>query len=141
MYTHTIAIPDKLYQQLQRQALVSQQSVDALAEQALNRVLPLMIEVEEELPPALQTELKAMERLSDGALWALASSQLTTQQQTELVHLAEVQEERPLNTAELVQQEALLTAYDELLLRRAHAAVLLQARGHDLTNLVHRPTP
>lgn len=134
MTTVTLNIPDNLYQQMRRQALVSKQSVDELAQATLSRFLPAMLEIEEDLPPDLQVELKAMEQLSDAALWSLAAGQLGESEQKELEYLGEKQKETALTAEEQQRQEALLTAYDELLLRRSHAAVLLQARGHDLSD-------
>ena len=134
MTTITLEIPENLYQQLRRQALLSRQSVDELAQATLSRFLPAMIEVETDLPSALQVELKAMEQLSDAALWSLARGQMSEREQAELVMLGEVQESRALTDAEKQSQEALLAQYDELLLRRAHAATLLQARGHNLAD-------
>ncbi len=130
----SLEIPDKLYQQLQRQALLSRQSVDEFARATLSRFLPAMVEVEADLPPVLQVELKAMEQLSDAALWSLARGQMTSQEQAELVKLDEVQQQRDLMVVERQRQNELLTLYDEMLLRRAHAALLLQSRGHDLSD-------
>lgn len=130
----TLSIPDNLYQQLRRQALVNKQSVDELAQQTLSRFLPAMLKVEEDLPSPLQIELIAMEQLSDAALWSLARGQLGEKEQQELEQLEENQKIRPLTADEQQRQEALLILYDELLLRRSHAAVLLQARGHDLSD-------
>jgi hypothetical protein len=133
MTSVTLNITDNLYQQLRRQAQVNKQSVDELAEQTLSRYLPEMVEIEDDLPPLLQDELVAMKHLSDAALWSLATGQFGEAEQARLDQLLESQHSRPLTAEEQQQQESLLTAYDELLLRRAHAAVLLQARGHDLS--------
>lgn len=132
MTTITLDIPDHLYQQLRRQAQASRQSVNELAQQTLRRFLPAMLEVEEDLPPALQIELKAMEHLSDAALWSLARGHMAEKEQDELHQLHERQKIRSLTPLEQQRQEELLTLYDEMVLRRAHAAVLLQARGYDL---------
>lgn len=134
MTTVTLNIPENLYQQLRRQALANKQSVDELAQQTLSRFLPAMLEVEEDLPPNLQDELKAMEQLSDAALFSLAMGQLGGNELEDLEQLGESQKVRPLTNEEQRRQEHLLTLYDELMLRRSHAVILLQARGHDLSN-------
>lgn len=131
---HTINVSDDIYRRLQRQAQAARQSVDELAQRTLGRHLPSLVEVENDLPEHLQAELKAMENLSDAALWALAQSTLSRQEQNELAELAEVQEPRPLTETEQARQEILLAAYDEVMLRRAHAAVLLKARGYDVSD-------
>ena len=134
MTTITLDIPENLYQQLHRQARLQQQSIDELAQATLSRFLPAMIEIEDDLPPNLQIELKAMEQLSDAALWSLARGQMGETEQAELAALGELQAKRPFTALEQQRQEALLTQYDELLLRRAHAAMLLQNRGHNLSD-------
>lgn len=134
MTTVTLNIPENLYEQLRRQALANKQSVDELAQQTLSRYLPAMLEVENDLPPDLQDELKAMEQLSNAALWSLAKGQLGEEEQKELENLRDAQRDRLLTAEEQKRQQTLLRAYDELLLRRSHAAVLLQARGFDLSD-------
>lgn len=134
MTTITLDIPDNLYRQLRRQAQLNRQSVDELAQATLSRFLPAMMEVEADLPLALQVELKAMEQLSDAALWSLARGQMSSQEQAELAMLGELQGERELTAVEQQRQNELLEQYDEIVLRRAHAAILLQARGHDLSD-------
>lgn len=141
MTTVTLNIPENLYQQLRRQALANKQSVDELAQQTLSRFLPAMLEIEDDLPPKLQDELKAMEQLSNAALQSLASGQLGGKELDELEQLRESQKVRSLTDQEKQQQEKLLTLYDELLLRRSHAAVLLQARGLDLSDSTYLQTP
>jgi len=141
MTTVTLNIPENLYEQLRRQAQANKQSVDELAEQTLSRFLPAMLEIEDDLPPILQSELKAMEQLSDAALLSLASGQLGSKELEELEQLRESQNARPLTTEEQQRQEKLLTLYDELLLRRSHAAVLLQTRGHNLSDPANLYSP
>ena len=68
-----------------------------------------MIEPEPDLPAAVQAELRAMEGLSDDALWTIARSR---------------------GNAEMTVDEA-----DRLMLRKAHAFVLLQRRGYRLPSL------
>lgn len=134
MTTITLDIPDNLYRQLRRQAQLNRQSVDELAQATLSRFLPAMMAVEADLPLVLQVELNAMEQLSDAALWSLARGQMGSQEQAELAMLGELQGERELTAVEQQRQNELLEQYDEIVLRRAHAAILLQARGHDLSD-------
>lgn len=134
MTTITLDIPDNLYRQLRRQAQLNRQSVDELAQATLSRFLPAMMAVEADLPLVLQVELNAMEQLSDAALWSLARGQMGSQEQAELAMLGELQGGRELTAVEQQRQNELLEQYDEIVLRRAHAAILLQARGHDLSD-------
>lgn len=75
-----------------------------------------------------------MQDLSDAALWSLARSTLTETKQNELAQLNEIAGERSLTATEQARQQTLLNEYNEIILRRAHAATLLQARGHDMSN-------
>ncbi len=90
--------------------------------------------LEDELPLALRLELNAMAFLSDSALWALASSSLTPDEWQQLKTLNASGGERLLSVTEQAEQTKLLDAYDAMLLRRAHAAVLLKQRGYDVSD-------
>jgi hypothetical protein len=140
---HAITIPDNLYRLLEQEARVTQRSVDDIVQQTLIRHLPvapeiaqIAIEVEDDLPPVLQLELQAMAQLSDTALWSLAQSTMLAEQRAELAGLNEEAKTRSLNHAEKERQAFLLRGYEETILRRAHAALLLQARGYDVQNTV-----
>lgn len=93
-----------------------------------------MVSLEDSLPTPLREELQAMEYLSDPALWALARSTLTTEQLAEMDQLREKANEGILTKEEEAQRKALLQEYEETVLRRAHAAVLLKTRGYDLSD-------
>ena len=132
--THTITLSEDLYRQLQHRAQRLDRSVDEWIQETVKRELPPEIEIEEDLPPWLQAELKAMQELSDTALWALARSTMLQENQVELTELNSAAKERLLNEAERSRQQALLNTYGEAILLRAHAAVLLKSRGYDMSN-------
>jgi hypothetical protein len=134
MILYTVRLPENLYRQLKRQAEAEHRSLDDYVQQTLTRQLPSPVPVEDDLPPLLKSELLAMEQLSDTALWALARSVLTDGQLAEMDRLRDVQEVRPLTPQEELSKEALLRDYQETVLRRAHAAVLLQSRGYDMSD-------
>ncbi len=75
-----------------------------------------------------------MEHLSDAALWSLARSTLSSEQLAEMDRLHNIAQERPLTSDENARQQDLLREYDETVLRRAHAAMLLMSRGYDLSD-------
>jgi hypothetical protein len=131
---YAVTIPENLYRALERQAKIAHRSVDDIVEQTLTRHMPAPVTVEDDLPPLLQMELRAMEQLSDTALWSLARSVMPAGDRAELSQLNLAAKERSLTTAERQRQETLLAIYNETTLRRAHAAVLLQARGHDMSD-------
>lgn len=74
MKGYTVTLPPDLYKKLQRQAQTMRQSVDHLVEDALQRSLPPPVETT--LPESLQNEFKAMEALSDDALWPIGQSMM-----------------------------------------------------------------
>ncbi len=134
MIGHTVTISDSLYRQLQQQAKASRQSVDELVRETLTRQLPPSVPIEEDLPARLQTEFMAMSALSDIALWAVARSTLPPDQQEMLAKLNWSGQQRQLTVSEQEQQERLLALYEETVLRRSHAAILLKARGYDISD-------
>lgn len=133
MTLYTVQLPENLYRRLQEQADVEKRSVDELIQKALARQLPPVVPVEDDLPPLLRDELLAMEQLSDGALWQLARSKMSGEQ---LITLDQLGDKTPdsLSVEEEAQKQALLREYDETILRRAHAAMLLQTRGFDVSD-------
>lgn len=133
MALYTIQIPEKLYRRLQAQAKAEHRPVDELIQKALARQLPPTVPVENDLPPLLHDELLAMEQLSDGALWQLARSTLSEEDLAELERLGDGPSQT-LTPVEETRKQALLREYDETLLRRAHAAMLLQGRGFDMSD-------
>jgi len=86
------------------------------------------------LPPDVEEELAAFASLSDGVLWLLARTTLAKDDQEALALLNEEANRRVLSQTELAHQQALIDSYDRVLVRRAHAAGLLQKRGYDLSD-------
>ncbi len=70
--TITLTVPETLYRRLETQARTAARPVEEVAARVLTRNLPPL--VEDELPPALRAELKAMSHLSDESLWQIAES-------------------------------------------------------------------
>ncbi|MBK8903777.1 MAG: hypothetical protein IPM53_21530 [Anaerolineaceae bacterium] len=134
MTLYTVQLPENLYRRLQQQASAEQRSIEDLVRQTLSRQLPPAVPVEDDLPPSLREELLAMEHLSDAALWSLARSTLLPEQLAEMDMLRDTKQERVLTPEETNRQQDLLRAYDETVLRRAHAAMLLNSRGYELTD-------
>jgi hypothetical protein len=61
----------------------------------------------------------------------LAHNTLSTAQQEELATLNEASQQHELTVAEQQRQQALLDAYDRMVVRRAQAAAILKARGQN----------
>lgn len=131
--TITLDLPEGVYEQYRQKAEYTQRTVE-------DEVLEVIAEAAPDagLPPELAKEIAAMSLYSDKALWKAARTampakmlnqlkQLNYKQQKE-GHDSLSEEERQLHT-ELGYQ------YDRYILLRAHAAMLLKRRGHDISSL------
>ena len=131
--TITLTVPEALYRRLETQARTAARSVEEVATRVLTRNLPPP--VEDDLPPTLRAELKAMSRLSDESLWQIAESTMNSDK----VALYDVLlERRQADTLTLEGQEWLTRLREEadaLMLRKAHAYALLQSRCRKLPSL------
>lgn len=134
MGVYSVNLPEDLFRRLQKQAAYERRTVDDLVQRVLVRQLPAAVTVEDDLPPLLKAELLAMAQLSDAALWALARSSIPADQLYDMTILEDDAGERELTAEEQLRQAELLRQYDEVILRRAHAAVLLQSRGYDMSD-------
>jgi hypothetical protein len=139
--TITVTLPEGVYEQLAARAQTAARSVEDVVAETLARTLPPAPELD--LPPAVQAELKAMEQLSDEALWTIAYSTANDDK----IALYDLLIERQ-NTGTLTAEgRRLLTQLrdeaDALMLRKAHAYALLQSRGYTLPSLddLHAQTP
>jgi hypothetical protein len=79
-----------------------------------------------------RTSLAQMSYLNDAALWQAARATLAPEQRTRLEFLHHEQQREPLTEAERAEEQALVKLYQETLLIRAQAAVLLKRRGYDI---------
>ena len=128
-----IELPAETLVQLEQVARQQQRTVDELVREMIQHELPALLP----LPKDLEIELAAFERLSDDVLWLLANSTLPVAQQEELASLNEISQQRNLIAGEQQQQQTLLDAYERMLVRRAQAAAVLKARGHNVSHLTN----
>jgi plasmid stability protein len=139
--TITVTLPEDVYTQLEARAQTATRSVEDVVRETLVRSLPPA--PEPDLSPAIQAELNAMEQLSDEALWAIAHSTANDDK----IALYDVLIERQQTHTLTAEGRHLLTQLrdeaDALMLRKAHAYVLLQSRGYALPSLdeLHAQTP
>lgn len=83
--------------------------------------------------PGVRTSIAQLASLNDAALWQAARVAMAPSQRARLEELHDKQQRSGLDTAEVAEEEALLGLYDETLLVRAQAAVLLKQRGYDVS--------
>ncbi|MDQ3249284.1 MAG: hypothetical protein M3Q45_08760 [Chloroflexota bacterium] len=87
--------------------------------------------------PDLRNALAPMAYLNDAALWSAARSSLIPEQRARLETLQHKQQREGLSEQEQKEEQAFVTLYQETLLVRAQAAVLLKQRQYDISD----PTP
>ena len=131
--TLTLTLPDELYSHLETQARAVKRTVDDLVLDTLARQAPPP--VDDDLPLKLQMELKALEALSDQALWTIAQS-IMNEDKVALYDVLLDRNQMGNLTAE--GQELLNSLREEadfLMVRKAHAYALLQSRGHKIPTI------
>lgn len=137
--TITITIPEMLFLQLEAVARSSAQSLDVVVAQSLERSIPPHLVAL--LPNDLQTELAAMEHLSDEALRAIAYSLAPAERLAQLDDLIARKQDGPLTSTQQADLTALSAESEALMVRKAHAFVLLKSRGHRSPALDQLPVP
>jgi len=121
----TLALPRSLVSKLEQAARVRHTSVADVVADAVDHLLPAA----EDLPAELFAELLAMVDLSDAALQEAALARLTDADDERLRRLVSSAEARPLTTAENAEREALVARWQESVVKRAQALMLLKRRG------------
>ena len=80
----------------------------------------------------LLPDLAALDRLDDGALWKIARSRQTEGEMAHYTELLDKNANGALSDSEQAELAGLRTEADRFMLRKAHAAVILRWRGHQL---------
>lgn len=131
MPTITLELPDWLYQQAMQTAKSRGQPLITVLQDSIAQALPKF----DDLPPQLAQDLAALPLLNDAALWRMAGKVLSSTEQRQLNDLLDKQQtDEPLTKAEQQQLNTLLEAYQQTMVIRAEAAVLLKRRGYDVSD-------
>ncbi len=128
----TVHLPDRLYSRLEERASDSNRTVEA----ELIEVLATAIPAEFEMPPELATELALLDQLDDASLWKLPREKLPAETSAHLEQMHLKQRGEGLNEPETNALGTTVRQYERMMLVRAHVAVLLKHRGHDVSTLV-----
>lgn len=121
----TLALPESLYRRLERTAEATKQPLEEIALHALSLGSP---PAWDDVPPELQLALAALDRMDDDALWKIAKGRMTADLSRRDDLLAR-NAEGGLSPEEQAELDRLLQEQDLFMLRKAHAAALLQWRG------------
>lgn len=132
MYTHTIQLSSRVYQQIALLAKAKQQSVDAFAEETLQRSLP---PATEHMPQRFRADLQQLAFMSDELLWRISRIDLPDDKSADYELLLAANNERDLSATERTQLNNLREEADLLMFRRAYALLLLKRRGHQMPPL------
>lgn len=128
----TLTLTPEAYESIKRAADRIRRPVDEVLSDAVVAAMPV-IEADSR---ALSAAFAHMAYLNDAILWQLARSSMSPEQSRRLEQLHHKLQRSGLTHSELAEEDALSRLYEETILVRAQAAVLLKQRGYD----VHDPT-
>lgn len=129
--TVTLQLPTALYDRLRQSARRSHHSV----EEEVQRYLDSALLVGADLPSDIAAEIMPLAFLSDDELWSVARTQPSLRDIRALRRLRAKRADSSLTKAEEEVSAQILAALDRVTLARAHAAMLLKHRGHDISEL------
>ena len=129
-----VRLPQPLYEQLQARAARRQRTV---ADEVLD-VLTGATPATEQLPEDLEHMVAQLVHMDDAALWQAARSRMPTDAAERLEALNLKRQREGLDAAEQQESDLLVRQYEQSMLVRAQAAVLLKQRGHDIGSLLVR---
>ena len=124
--TITLRLPEPLYRTARQIAQVTKRPIETVLQDSLSAVLPPLDDIE----PNEAAELARLALLDDAALWGEARTLMTQAEQTELQDLLDRQGSKSLTTVEQVRLRELMHVYGQLMVRKAHAYLLLARRGY-----------
>ena len=128
MQTVTLELPEALYRSAHQIAQATRQPLEVVLQASLAHALPPL----DDVPPEEAVELAAMALLDDAALWRESRVMLEVEEQAELEELLDRQGAGELSAADVLRLESLLDAYGRLMVRKAHAWLLLARRGYQV---------
>ena len=122
-----LPLPEDLYVRLEQTARATKQSLTDLLVRAVRAGSPPDWS---QAPAEFQADLAALDRLDDDSLWRIARSQRSEADAGRLQELLEKNADDALTPGERLEVDAQVAEADRFMLRKAHAAALLQWRGH-----------
>lgn len=127
--TVTMQLPEDLYLRLQQTSKATKQSLEEILLRALQVGSP---PTWESAPAEFQADLAALDRLDDAALWRMIRYRATDTQMERCQTLLDKNANETLSPDERTELTHLRTELDRRMLQKAHAAALLQWRGHQI---------
>jgi predicted DNA-binding protein len=132
VHSLTLNLPGSLYDRLVRRAERTHRPVEV---EVLEAVATGISEVED-LPADLAQAVSALHLLDDAELWRAAQSALPKEVATQIEDLHLKRQFEGLTPNETQVLSTLMRRYEQTVLVRAEATLLLKQRGHDVSELV-----
>ena len=128
MTTHTITLklPEPLYRSARQVAEATRRPLEAILTDSIARTLPPL----DDVSPAEVAELAKLAGLDDASLWREARATMKPVEQAMMHESLDRQGASELTSAEHVRLQDLLDVYGRLMVRKAHAYLLLARRGY-----------
>lgn len=122
-----VPLPEDLYIRLEQTALATRQSLTDMLLRAVRNGSPPDWS---QSPAQFQADLAALDRLDDASLWQIARGQRDEADVVRLQDLLGKNADETLSPEDRIELDAEVEKADRFMLRKAHAAALLQWRGH-----------
>jgi hypothetical protein len=119
-------LPDHLFQAANRLAQATQRPLSEVLKDTLAQALPPL----DDVSPDEADVLAHMSSLDDPALWQASRATMPEGQQVALHTLLDAQEEGEITPDQAKRLQELMDEYGRLLVRQAHAWLLLARRGY-----------
>lgn len=126
MQTITLKLPEPLYRSARQVAEATEQPLETLLTDGIARMLPPL----DDVSPAEAAELAKLASLDDTSLWQEARATMNPAEQAMMHELLDRQGASELTPADHARLQDLLEVYGRLMVRKAHAYLLLARRGY-----------
>lgn len=137
LQTITLRLPEPLFRTARQMAQVTKRPIEAVLQDGLAAMLPPL----DDVGPDEAAELAGLALLNDAALWREARALMTTSEQAETRTLLDRQSEGALRSDEQPRLQELMQLYGRLMVRKAHAYLLLARRGYHVPMSAEREQP
>lgn len=124
--TITLKLPEPLYRSARQVAEATEQPLETLLTDGIARMLPPL----DDVSPAEAAELAKLASLDDTSLWQEARATMNPAEQAMMHELLDRQGASELTPADHARLQDLLEVYGRLMVRKAHAYLLLARRGY-----------
>ncbi|OIO87750.1 MAG: hypothetical protein AUK03_17520 [Anaerolineae bacterium CG2_30_64_16] len=126
LQTITLKLSEPLYRTARQMAQIARQPIETVLQDSLAAVLPPL----DDVGPDEAAELTRLALLNDAALWREARALMPPAEQVEMHNLLDRQNSGALRPEEQPRLQELMQLYGRLMVRKAHAYLLLARRGY-----------